>query len=110
MFGIPPNMDLERENNENFYYTFDISNNFDIEYQGSLKISADMYMMGKMETLKKLVSEKSLRMTFQQGFVSLKNPTLSMKIRAMNPNTIDWSNMPEYFSKEEFMEIGKMNF
>ena len=60
----PPGMDFEREFNENFWYTFDVSNNYNIEYQGSLKLSAEMYLMCQMETIKKLVATKSLRMTF----------------------------------------------
>ena len=110
MFSIPPNTEHTRETDENFYYTFDFSANFKMEYQDSLKISVDKYMVEKMDMLKKLVNDKSLRMTFQQGFISKKNPTLLMKIRAMDPDSIDWSNIPEYFNKEDFFDIGKSNF
>ena len=109
MFSFPPNVNVTaRDDHENFYYTFDVSNNFDIEYKGSLKLSADTYMMKKMDMLRKLVNEKSLKMTFKQGFVSKTNPTLSMKIRSMNPTTIDWSNIPEYFFPNEiFFDMAK---
>ena len=64
-------------------------------------------MMKRMETLKNLVNKKNLKMTFEQEFVSKENTALLTKIRAMNPNTIDWSNIPDYLYKTNFLDLGK---
>ena len=64
-------------------------------------------MMKRIEILKTLVNEKNLKMTFEHGFVSKENTALLTKIRAMNPNTIDWSNIPDYQYKTNFLDIGK---
>merc|ERR1712050_223106 len=60
-----------------------------------------------MEILKNLVNEKSLIMTFEHAFVSNENTALLNKIHTMNPDTIDWSNIPDYLSKEEFLDLAK---
>ena len=64
-------------------------------------------MMKRIETLKTLVNEKKLRMTFEHGFISKENTALLTKIQAMNPNTIDWSNIPDYLYKTNFLDLGK---
>ena len=103
---------LKKLSGEGFYYTFDISGNFNVENQDgpydSLKLSVDTYMMKKMDTLKKMVNEKSLKMTFECGFVHKDNAILLNKIRDMNVYTIDWSNIPDYLSNpKDFLELGK---
>ena len=103
---------LKKLSGESFYYTFDISGNFNVENQDgpydSLKLSVDTYMMKKMDTLKKMVNEKSLKMTFECGFVHKDNTVLLNKIRDMNAYTIDWSNIPDYLSNpKDFLKLGK---
>ena len=103
---------LKKLSGEGFYYTFDFSGNFNVENQDgpydSLKLSVETYMMKKMDTLKKLVNEKSLKMTFECDFISKENVTLLNKIRAMNAYNMDWSNIPDYLSNpKDFMELGK---
>ena len=75
--------------------------------QDSFKLTVDKFMMKRMETLKNLVNKKNLKMTFEQEFVSKENTALLTKIRAMNPNTIDWSNIPDYLYKTNFLDLGK---
>ena len=64
-------------------------------------------MLEKMEMLKKLVRDEKLKMTFALGFVSRENSELIEKIQKMNPCTIDWSNIPDYLTKEDFLSIAK---
>ena len=64
-------------------------------------------MLEKMEMLKKLVRDEKLKMTFTLGFVSRENSELIKKIQKMNPSTIDWSNIPDYLTKEDFLSIAK---
>ena len=64
-------------------------------------------MLEKMEMLKKLVRDEKLKMTFALGFVSRENSELIEKIQKMNPRTIDWSNIPDYLTKEDFLSIAK---
>ena len=67
-------------------------------------------MMKRIEILKTLVNEKNLKMTFEHGFVSKENTALLTKIREMNPNTIDWSNIPDFLYKTTFLDLGKGHF
>ena len=67
-------------------------------------------MMKKMDALKKVVNEKTVRMTFEKQFVSKENPLIKRflkKIRAMNPSIIDWCNIPDYLDKKECMDLAK---
>ena len=77
------------------------------KYVDSLKTSVDKFMLEKMEMLKKLVRDEKIKMTFELGFVSRENSELNKKIRKMNPYTIDWSNIPDYLLKEDFLAIAK---
>ena len=78
-----------------------------LKHVDSLKISVDKFMMEKIETLKKLVRDEKLEMTFELGFVSRENSELIKKIQKMKPYTIDWSNIPDYLTKEDFLSIAK---
>ena len=85
---------------------FDLNGNM-LKYVNSLKISVDKLMMEKMDMLKKMVCNEKLEMTFEQELVSKTNSGLNKKIRKMNPYTIDWSNIPDYLLKEDFLSIAK---
>ena len=107
MFAVPLNLKVTKTPDENFFYFFDIPSNTSFEYMDSLKLSVDKFMIGKMEMLKKMVSKEKLAMTFEHGFVSRKNSELIAKIKNLNPYTIDWSNIPDYLTREDFLAIAK---
>ena len=106
VLSIPSDFKVTKITDENFYYMFDLNAN-KLKYVNSLKISVDKFMMEKMNMLKKMVCEEKLEMTFEQEFVSKSNSGLNKKIRKMNPYTIDWSNIPDYLMKEDFLAIAK---
>ena len=85
---------------------FDLNSDM-LKYVDSLKISVDKFMLEKMDMLKKLVGDGKLELSFELGFVSRDNSELIKKIRKMNPYTIDWSNIPDYLLKEDFLAIAK---
>ena len=107
MFAIPLNLQVTKTPGENFFHIFDTPSNTNFEYKNSLKLSVDNFVIGKIEMLKDLVSKEKLVMTFEQGFVSRKNSELIAKIKNLNAYTIDWSNIPDYLTKEDFLEIAK---
>ena len=107
MFAIPLNLKVTKTPGENFFHIFDTPSNTNFEYKDSLKLSVDEFVIGKIEMLKELVSKEKLVMTFEQGFVSRKNSELIAKIKNLNAYTIDWSNIPDYLTKEDFLEIAK---
>ena len=104
--SIPTDFKVTKVLDENFYYMFDLNSNM-LKYVNSLKISVDKFMMEKMDMLKKMVCEGKLEMTFEQEFLSKSNSGLNKKIRKMNPYTIDWSNIPDYLMREDFLAIAK---
>ena len=104
--SIPTDFKVTKVPDENFYYMFDLNSNM-LKYVDSLKLSVDMLMMEKMDMLKKMVCDEKLEMTFEQEFVSKTNSRLNKKIQKMNPYTIDWSNIPDYLLKEDFLAIAK---
>ena len=106
MFSIPTNLGVTKIIDENFYFMFDL-NGDKLKYKDSLKISVDKFMLRKMELLKTMVGAEKLEMTFELGFVSRENSELIKKIQKMNPYTIDWSNIPDYLTKEDFLSIAK---
>ena len=106
MFAIPLNLKVTKTPGENFFHFFDaINTNF--EYMDSLKLSVDKFMIGKMEMMKDLVSKEKLVMTFEHGFLSKNNSELIAKIKDLNPYTIDWSNIPDYLTREDFLFLAK---
>ena len=104
--SIPSDFKVTMVPDENFYYMFDLNSKM-LKYVDSLRISVDKLMMEKMDMLKKMVLDKKLEMTFEQDFVSKTNSGLIKKIRKLNPYTIDWSNIPDYLMKEDFLSIAK---
>ena len=106
MFSIPTNLGVTKIIDENFYFMFDLNGDM-LKYKDSLKISVDKFMLEKMEMLKKLVRDEKLEMSFELGFVSRENSKLIKKIQKMNPYTIDWSNIPDYLTKEDFLAIAR---
>ena len=106
VLSIPSDFKVTKITDENFYYMFDLNGNM-LKYVNSLKTSVNKFMMEKMNMLKKMVFKEKLEMTFEQEFVSKSNSGLNKKIRKMNPYTIDWSNIPDYLLKEDFLAIAK---
>ena len=107
MFAIPLNLGVTKTPGENFFYFFDTPSNTTFEYRDSMKLSVDNFVIGKIEMLKDLVSKEKLVMTFEQDFVSRNNSELIDKIKNLNPYTIDWSNIPDYLTKDDFLAIAK---
>ena len=109
MYAIPRSLGSTKLTHENFYYTLDIMqaevSGFVIT--GSLKSDTDHLMMKKVEKLKEMVNRDQLRMSFEQAKMSLENQDLISRIKKMNPYTIDWSNLVDYCSREEFLAMAK---
>ena len=109
MFAVPPSLGVSKKTGENFYNTLDDQGmiKFGFEYINSLKISTDKFMIDKMKIVLNMVRKDRLRMTFHTGTVSPDNMALLNEIRGLNPYTIDWSNLPDYFSKKEFLRMAQ---
>ena len=63
--------------------------------------------MQQMEKLKNMVTQDKLRMSFELNEVTPANKELLSRIKRMDPYTIDWSNLPDYFSKEQFIAMAR---
>ena len=108
MFCIPQSLNVSRTKDENFFFTFGfgrLANKLD--YTESLKITIEKFMIERVERLKTMVTDGQLKMSFEQGYVSMDNQRLLRKIKSLNPYTVDWSNIPDYFSKEEFLAMAR---
>ena len=46
-------------------------------------------------------------MCFEQNTVSYSNTGLQQKIKSLNPCTVDWSNVPDYLHRDEFLAIAQ---
>jgi len=105
MFAVPPSFGIQKSSGENFYFALDTLNlpGYGFKYAYSLKSSADTFMVERMGEIKRLVKEGLLIMTFEVAAVSPENPSLLHRIRKMNPRTVDWSNLPDYFSQTDFL-------
>ena len=63
--------------------------------------------MQLMEKLKMRLLNGKLDMDFECNKVSYSNTDLVKKIKSLNPYTVDWSNVPDYLHREEFLAIAK---
>ena len=109
MFAIPQSLGCTKVSDENFYNTLDINQStvLGLVYTGSLKRSTDGFIMQKMEKLKEMVSKDQLRMTFEHAKMSVENRDLIRRIHEMNPCTMDWSNIADYCSREDFLAMAE---
>ena len=46
-------------------------------------------------------------MDFECNKVSYSNTELVKRIKSLNPNTVDWSNVPDYLHRAEFLAIAQ---
>ena len=106
MFVIPENLGVSKREDENFFHTFNF-NHSDFEYDGTLKKSMDTFMMKKTEEIVQLVGDGKIRMDFMKAKVGLDTKKLLQELKEMNPITIDWSNLSDFFSMEDFLEMSR---
>ena len=106
MYAIPQSLRCSKVAIENFYYTLDI-NRSDMIYTKSLKRSTDRLMIHQMVKLKEMVDKDQLRMSFEQAKMSKGNKDLISRIKQMKPCTVDWSNLADFCTKEDFLAMAK---
>ena len=110
MFDIPSIFRLKKAS-ENFYHTLDLENmasTLGFGYSQSFKRSIDIFMQKRMDKIKVMVNDGLLKLDFRMAKVSVDDLSLLHMIRDLNPFTIDWSNLPDYFPKEDFLLITKV--
>jgi len=106
MFTVPKEMKCEKVDDENFLYTFNFSHP-DFSYDETLFKSIDGFMMKKIQELIDLVEKEQLILQFMVATVDPENSDILEEIKNMNAYSIDWSNIIDYFSKEDFMKMVK---
>lgn len=91
---------------ENFYRNIDTINSKE-NISSSLKTSTDAMMMKRMDQLKEMTKKGLLTMSFECARMCVENSHLIESIKKMNPRTLDWSNLSDYCSREEFLKMAK---
>ena len=108
MFSIPDSFIVTKVEDENFYHTFNF-NHSEFEYEGSLMKSMEAFMIKKTKGLASLVSNGRVRMNFMTARVGMKTESMKLfdRIKENNVRTIDWSNLCDYFSIQDFLKMAK---
>ena len=108
MFCMPKNLVVRKAENENFYYTFNF-NHSEFEYKGTLMKSMENLMMKKTQDLLGLVRVGKVLMDFKIATIGTDVWSLTTLFRFIqgNPRTMDWSNICDYMSKEDFIEMAR---
>jgi len=101
MFSIPENIECRKVEEENFFHTFNFSHP-EFVYEKSLMHSVERFMNKKIEYIMKEVQKTKIKMSFRIATISPETPELLKEIQTMNPYTVDWSNIMDYFSKQDF--------
>ena len=91
---------------EDFYFNIDTIYSKE-NISSSLKTSADTMMMQRMDLLKEMTKKGLLTMSFECARMCVEDAHLIDRIKKMNPRTLDWSNLSDYCSKEDFLEMAK---
>ena len=107
MFCIPENMDYEKAEEENFFHTFNFYHP-QFEYENNLMFSVEDFMTKKVAEVMKEVQSQNIKMFFQVASVGPDTIELLKQLQEMEAYTIDWSNIMDYFSKEDFLSMAKM--
>ena len=106
MFCIPDNLGVSKVDDENFFNSFNFFHQ-EFSYKGSLMKSVERFMMDKTENLIQLISLRKLEMKFKAAQIGTKSKDLLREIKDMKPYTVDWSNIPDYFCREEFLQMAR---
>ena len=106
MFCIPENLGVCKVDDEDFFNTFNFFHE-EFSYRDSLMKSVERFMMDKTENLIQLISLRKLDMKFKAAQIGTKSKDLLREIKDMKPYTVDWSNIPDYFCREEFLQMAR---
>ena len=108
MFSIPSMLGVHKAEEENFYFTFNFSHP-EFEYKGTLMKSMEALMMKKTKELLTLVNEEKVRMDFKVAKVDLGMESMKLldSIQKLSPRTVDWSNLSDYFSMQDFLKMAR---
>ena len=106
MFSVSKTNVQVKVEKENFYFFFNFSDNR-FSYNSSLKLSMETFMLERMEKLQHLILAKQINIEFKCGQVSATNNELLEYVKSKNPHTIDWSNLMDYFTRDDFIKMSK---
>ncbi len=103
-FSLPHEFDSWRRDTENFYAALSLE---DFEYKGSLMDSVRQKMVSGVETLMGLVQRKQVVCEFVIKELSVHSRSALEEIRKLDAAGIDWSNIPDYLTREDFFSMVK---
>jgi hypothetical protein len=106
MFLIPEEFGYTKCEDEIFVHTFNFLHPHFV-YEKSLANSVDKFMMSKTKEIIELIQGKQVKMNFKIATIGPDESELLNAIKSMNAYTIDWSNIIDYFSKNDFLKMSK---
>eukprot|EP00092_Neocalanus_flemingeri_P007461 GFUD01008057.1.p1 GENE.GFUD01008057.1~~GFUD01008057.1.p1 ORF type:complete len:603 (+),score=99.82 GFUD01008057.1:51-1859(+) len=104
MFSLPKDYVHYKKSDENFLTTLSIKM---LQYKTSLKRSIEDLHFHRMENARKLVQDRSIVIEVDVKKFDLDNVDIFPEIRMMEPARIDWSNVPDYLTKENFFKMAQ---
>ena len=109
MFLAPLGRDHMKFSGEDFHHCVDFMTveKQGFVYSGSLKESLDRFMMRRMDNLRGMVQKDQLTMSFENAKMWKGNKDLIGRIKKMNPCIVDWSNLADYCTKQDFMTMAR---
>ena len=104
MFSLPKGFENHKREEENFFYALSM-NNFTYN-QSMMKTVTDKVTDG-LEKLIKLMQGRQVLCRFHIGELSIRKPEMLEEIKQLNPALVDWSNVPDYLTVEDYFAMAK---
>ena len=89
--------------NESIYCTF----SEDPNSASSLLASIEKRFLGNIANLRELIKEKQIKISLSVATISDDNQAVLGEIKGLNPAAIEWSNIPDYLTFEEFFSVAR---
>ena len=108
MWSLPEDYLGKIASEENVFQTIDF--NYLIEFRketSNIMEAAVFLLLASIDSLSKYIREKSVIIELNFKLVSLENKSVVKEISALNPGSISWSNVCDYFSPREFHSLAR---
>ena len=88
---------------ESVYHTF----SGDLNSESSFLASIEKRFLGNLANLRRHIKENQIKITVSVATISADNKALLGEIKGLKPTGIEWSNIPDYFTIQEFFSIAR---
>ena len=104
MFELPKGYDNYKKDSENFFFAMSM---YDFPYSESLMNSAVEKTILGVQALRSLMKRNKIEVILKVKKFESGEEKLFKEVKSYNPKKIEWSNIPDYMTADQFLTIAK---